>query len=124
MATSIVFFVAHVSAEARDGTNNRRRVRALTAETPNRIPKDMGLARNRGNGHPDENNNINPCIFRRAHGVKVRCWLVIRRRVVRWSRSGGVYFFVNLYWFLLFGYIFENLVVMCVMVGNNIVDSL
>jgi hypothetical protein len=63
-----VFLVAHVSADARDGTNNFRLVMALQVDTPNRIQKDNGFATNLGKGHPDENNNTNPCIFRRAHG--------------------------------------------------------
>jgi hypothetical protein len=59
IATSIVFFVDHVSADARDGTKIFRLVITLTHDTAARIAKEIGLAIIRGKGQPEENNKIN-----------------------------------------------------------------
>jgi hypothetical protein len=67
MATSMVFLLAQVSADPREGTNILRRVMTLTAETATRTQNERGFAIRRGRGHPDEKSNINPCILRFAH---------------------------------------------------------
>ena len=55
MATNMVFFDAHVSADARDGTTIHRPNNRFATETPIRTQKESGTVINRGNhGYPDE----------------------------------------------------------------------
>lgn len=58
MATNIVFLIDHVSDVPRDGSKILRRVTALTMDKKDRIRKDIVLDIKRGNGNPDENNNM------------------------------------------------------------------
>mmetsp|Transcript_16419 Transcript_16419/g.35673 ORF Transcript_16419/g.35673 Transcript_16419/m.35673 type:complete len:215 (-) Transcript_16419:364-1008(-) len=67
IATSIVFFVAHVSAELRVGIKILLRVTVPTNPTTNLTIKDIGEAMSRGNGYPEENIKTSICILRLTH---------------------------------------------------------
>ena len=79
IATSIVFFVAHVSAPLSEGSGIHRPMKILSTAIAVRTQKDSGTEKMRGNGYPEENIVINPWIFSSAPRFPFHLLLVALR---------------------------------------------